>query len=138
MFFLGLAFFIFGIILFIAGINEMSDGMIGGAIFSGIIGVVIMLVFLNVSLSTKNLTGYVYSSEDRFGYTTAHIRFSENAGTDAQPEFCYRTNSPIGKKLAQYVGSDKKVSITIQPYFYVSNNPFQCGTDNMTVKEIKG
>lgn len=91
----------------------------------------------HLQISSKELTGYIYSSSNQFGYTTAHIRFSQNAGTDAQPEFCVKTNSTPGQAIQKYVGSGTKVKVQIPSFFYLTNNPFACGTTNMTIKEVK-
>lgn len=105
-----------------------------GAVFN-CLWFIIFLFSLNLQLSTQNLTGYIYSSEDRLGYTTAHIRFSEQAGTDSQPYFCVKTESKAGNDIHTYAGSGKKVKVTVPPYFYLANNPFACGTTKMHIEE---
>lgn len=102
-----------------------------------VIALFTLLLGIKFELGSQNLTGYIYSSENRFGYTTAHIRFSENAGTDEQPSFCVASDSEAGKKIQELVGSGKKVKVDIPSYFYFTNNIFACGTTNMTIKEVK-
>lgn len=118
--------------------SDFEEGWLGGA------GVLLVLAFfffvgaVHMDLSSQSLTGYIYSSSNNVaGYTTAHIRFSENAGTDAQPEFCVKADSDAGRAIAKYVGSGKKVKVEIPSYFYLANNPFVCGTTKMTVTEVK-
>lgn len=115
-----------------------SDGWAVLSMITGILGVLFTLFALNFSLGTKNLTGYIYSNEDQAGYTTGHIRFSENAGTDEQPMFCTPSNSEAARRIKQYSGSGEKVKVTVPPYFYWSNNPFACGTDKVTIELAKG
>ena len=93
-------------------------------------------LFVRLSWSTQNLTGYIYSADSALGYTTAHIRFSEQAGMDVQPSFCVKTNSDPGKQIKELVGSGKKVRITIPPYFYLAANPFACGTTEMVIEPL--
>jgi Pyruvate/2-oxoacid:ferredoxin oxidoreductase gamma subunit len=90
-----------------------------------------------MNIGSQNLTGFIYSSESRFGYTTAHIRFSQNAGTDAQPEFCVASDSDAGRAIQKYTGSDTKVTVNIPPYAYFSNSPWACGTTSMTIEQTK-
>lgn len=120
----------------------MANSSYGGEGW-GILGIFLLVVAfftflfsLNFKFGTENLTGYIYSSSDTAGYTKGHIRFSENAGTDEQPYFCAPSGSEAARKIKQYAGSGKKVAVTVQPYFYFSNNPFACGTDKVTVKPI--
>lgn len=113
-FWLGAGFIVFGVVWFIATLGS-----------------------INFAISAKNLTGYIYSSNTTVGYTHGHIRFSENAGQDVQPEFCAKADSEVGRKIAEYAGSGKKVRVTVPPYFYLSNNPFACGTTNTKIEEIK-
>lgn len=105
-----------------------------GFLFSGIFSLTALLVAVNLSFSTSNLTGYIYSADTTFGYTTGHIRFSEQAGTDAQPQFCVQADSEPGKKIVELAGSGKKVKVTIPPYFYFANNPFACGTTETKIE----
>lgn len=114
-----------------------GDAWGDAAMVFGIITVVAMLMATNVRFSTQTLTGYIYSAEDRVGYTEGHIRFSETAGEDVQPSFCAPSGSTAGKQIRELAGSGKKVRITIQPYFYFSNNPFACGTDKTVIEEVK-
>lgn len=96
------------------------------------------LFSMHLDLSSQNLTGYIYSSSTNWaGYTTAHIRFSEQAGTDAQPEFCVKADSDAGRAIAKYAGSGTKVKVEIPSYFYFSNGLGVCGTTNMKITEVK-
>ena len=131
---IGLVLTIFCAVAFFATDNE---GWGIGVMFFGIVFFFALLGSMNLRISTQELTGYIYSSSNRVGYTAAHIRFSQNAGTDAQPEFCVKTDSEAGRAVKKYVGSDTKVKIHIPGYFYFSNNPFACGTTNMTITETK-
>ena len=114
-----------------------GDGWGAGAMVLGMITVIAFLFSLNVRFGSEQLTGYIYSSSDRMGYTKGHIRFSETAGEDVQPSFCAPSNSKPGQQIREYAGSGKKVRINIQPYFYFSNNPFACGTPETVIEEIK-
>lgn len=130
--------------LFLMGIAKWreSDGYEGGGwlVAGGIVGVIWFIVFLmtfRLNTGTNNLTGYIYSSKTSFGYTTGHIRFSEQAGMDAQPSFCVKADSEAGKQITELAGSGKKVVVTEPAYFYFTNNPFACGTTNMKVEVVK-
>lgn len=134
------------IILTVLGIGcifkAISDDYDGEGWFVGgfVLLVISFFVFLptvNINWGTQNLTGYIYSNEDRAGYTVGHIRFSENAGTDEQPSFCAPSDSVAADKIKEYAGSGKKVKVTVPPYFYLSNNPFACGTNKVVVEEAK-
>jgi len=115
--------------------DDASQMWIGSGFWViGFIWVICFLTALNWQISSQQLSGYIYSSSDTRGFTTAHIRFSQNAGTDAQPEFCVKTNSTPGREIAKYVGTNTKVEVNIPSYFYFSNNPFACGTPNTSIK----
>jgi len=127
------------VLCFAKAINSTWDGegwFVGGFVLV-IIAFFVGLTTLNLQWGTQNLTGYIYSNEDRAGYTTGHIRFSENAGTDEQPSFCAPSDSEAANKIKEYSGTGKKVKVTVPPYFYFSNNPFACGTDKVNVTEVK-
>lgn len=109
-------------------------GMLG--IVLGVAWLVCFLTCLNWQISSQELTGYIYSSSTTRGFTTAHIRFSENAGTDAQPEFCVKADSVPGRAIEKYTGSGVRVRVNIPSFFYFSNNPFTCGTTNMTIQKV--
>lgn len=127
--------------LIVSIIRHFSDddgGTFG--LVSLILGIAWLICFLNClnwQVSSKELTGYIYSSSDKAGFTTAHIRFSQNAGQDVQPEFCVKADSKPGHDIRNYIGNNTKVKIHIPSYFYFSNNPFACGTTNMTIQEVK-
>lgn len=102
----------------------------------GIIWVIVFLLCFRVNTGTKTLTGYIYSSQTRFGYIVGHIRFSEQAGADVQPAFCTKADSEAGRAIKEHTGSGRKVVITEPPYFYLTNNPFACGTTGMKVELV--
>lgn len=102
----------------------------------GVIWLIAFLVSLNISFTNQNLTGYIYASQSTFGYTTAHIRFSQSAGQDVQPSFCVKTDSPVGQQIQRLAGSGQKVRVDIPRYFYFANNPFACGTTKMTITKL--
>lgn len=112
----------------ISGGDEGGIGWGVGYWSLGTVWVVAFLISLNINLGTNTYTGYVYSSESAFGYTSAHIRFSEQAGQDVQPSICVKSDSETGKQLAELTGSGKKVRVVEPPYLYFANNPFACGT----------
>lgn len=117
-----------------------GEGNILGAVLFYVFGVIWFLTFLmalNWSWSTDTLTGYIYSADSRAGYITGHIRFSEQAGQDVQPSFCVKADSEPGKQIRELAGSGQKVRVNIPPYFYFANNPFACGTTDMTIEKVK-
>jgi len=129
-----------GLVIGILGWHENEDWRSVGWLMSFVSGILVFITFwlsLHFSIGSQELTGYIYSYSYRVGYITAHIRFSQNAGTDAQPEFCVKTDSKAGRAIKKYVGSGTKVKVDIPPYFYFANNPFACGTTNMTIQETK-
>lgn len=63
--------------------------------------------------NAQSLTGYVYQRQERYGYANYSLRFSQNAGTDAQPSFCTKAGSDEDKEIQQYVGTDTKVQISV-------------------------
>jgi len=129
-----------GILWLVTRVKDGYEGNFYGAILFWVFGVIWIISFLlslNIQVSSTHLSGYIYSSDSAFGYTTAHIRFSQNAGTDEQPSFCVKSDSKAGKQIAELVGSGKKVQVNIPPYFYFSNNPFACGTTKMTIKQVQ-
>lgn len=127
------------VLCFAKGANNGYDyeGWFFGGFFLAFITLICFLFTLNFKFGTEHLSGYIYSNEERLGYTTGHIRFSENAGTDEQPHFCAPSDSQAAKDIRKYSGSGKKVAVEVKPYFYFSNNPFACGTDRVTVTEVK-
>jgi len=134
-----LVLFVLTLICFVIAVNSESVAslIIGGlSLFACIF---CTSAAVNLHATSDNYTGYIYSSEKSiFGVNTYHIRFSENAGMDKQPSFCVGTNhKDVSDKLNQYVGSGKKVQITYPAYFYLSNDPGTCGSDGITVKEVK-
>lgn len=103
---------------------------------TGFIWLFCFFAALNLQFGSSQLTGYIYSASDTAGYTTGHIRFSENAGTDQQPSFCAKSDSKAGQQIRELAGSGKKVSVTIPPFFYFSNNLFACGTTETKIRVV--
>jgi hypothetical protein len=137
-----IAAIILGLLALFCGVAAIAnsdnfEGWGAGFLFLGFLWMIAFFGALNMRISSQELTGYIYSSSNRTGYTTAHIRFSQNAGTDAQPEFCVKTDSEPGRAIQKYVGTDTKVKISIPGYFYFSNNPFACGTTKTVIQEVK-
>lgn len=125
-------------LLVISGFIFVYENSDWSAVVFPLSGILLLLAIpfsLRGSTADKRLSGYIYSSETNWsGYTTAHIRFSQNAGQDVQPSFCVKADSEAGRAIQQYVGTDTKVQIDIPRYFYFANNPFACGTTAMTIK----
>lgn len=115
---------------------EGNDWLALGFWVLGAVWIISLLTSTKVSFATENLTGYIYSADTKFGYTTAHIRFSEQAGQDVQPSFCVKSDSEPGRQILELAGSSKKVKVNIPPYFYFSNNPFACGTTDMKIQVV--
>lgn len=80
---------------------------------------------VSFNFGEQKLTGYIYYVEDTIGdKTVGHIRFSQTAGEDVQPEFCVHKED--GNYLRELAGSDKKVEVTIPAGFAISNI-WDCG-----------
>lgn len=107
------------------------------AVVFGIIWLIAFCVSMQFSPGTQHYTGYIYTTSNRFGYTTADIRYSQNAGVDTQPTICAPSNSKAGQEMVAVAGTNKKVNITVPSYFYFAENPFACGTSNITVDIIQ-
>ena len=71
----------------------------------------------NLNTGEKQYTGYIYSAEDGLARTVGHLRFSENAGMDEQPEFC--VNKEDGQQIKDLAGSGKKVKVVVPAGFRV-------------------
>lgn len=127
---------VLAILSFMATLNGSDAGPPLVVVF-GVLALISLLGSVNWRFGSQQLTGYIYSYSNRAGYTTAHIRFSQNAGTDSQPEFCVAANSDAGRAIQKYTGSNTKVDVNIPSYFYLANNPFACGTTNTTITEAK-
>src|SRR5690606_1822395 len=86
--------------------------------------------------SSQTLTGYVYQRQDRYGFVSYDLRFSQNAGMDAQPSFCVKAGSEADKQLIETVGKDDvKVEVFVPSAgFRVANNIFECSS----FAELKG
>lgn len=129
-----------GVILIFFLKAEFSDWPVFatlGWVTFGLVATASILIATKLNLSSQQLTGYIYSATTTWGYTTGHIRFSEQAGTDAQPEFCVSADSEAGKKIRELAGSSRKVKVTIPPYFYFDNNPFACGTTETAIEVVE-
>lgn len=86
--------------------------------------IICILCCIRINFGEKTFTGYIYSVEDSFwDRTNAHIRFSENAGTDAQPSFCVKKSE--SSELRELAGTSKKVRVTI-PVGVAFNLPMNC------------
>lgn len=120
--------------------SDLNDKWVAWCACSTIFGFLWLVTFclsLVIHIGGQELSGYIYSSSDRAGYTRAHIRYSQAAGADVQPAFCVKSDSVAGREIQKYVGSDSKVEIKIPGYFYLTNNPFACGTTNTIITEVK-
>lgn len=99
----------------------------------GLIAVVALFTGFKWHIGTDQYTGYIYSAESAFGYTTGHLRFSENAGEDSQPSFCV-VDAEQGDLVRSLAGSGKKVKVTVTSKgLFFSNNPFAC-SGNTTIE----
>ena len=96
--------------------------------FFGILAVAIMIICtMKWQVSDRDLTGYIYQRKERFGYVLYSLRFSQNAGEDAQPSFCVAAGSEQDEAMRKLVGKDEKVKVYIPSHhFRFSNNVFEC------------
>lgn len=108
----------------------------GAAILTGIALVIAFFMSFKWHIGTDQYTGYIYSAETAFGYTTGHLRFSENAGEDTQPSFCV-IDAEQGDLVRSLAGSGKKVKVTVSSRgVFFSNNPFACsGNTSIEIME---
>ena len=112
-------FTIFIILLIIAVVLTIIVGMddLGSGIAVGFIALLLLLIpfFMTFrwQIGEADYTGYIYSRDSQFGYTTYHIRFSENAGEDSQPSFTVAAGSDTEAKLDELVGSGTKVKVHV-------------------------
>lgn len=83
-----------------------------------ITAMVSLLFFIQWNTGEDIYTGYIYSTEDFFGKTSAHIRFSENAGADSQPSFC--VSAEDAQMVKELSGSGIKVKVTIPAGFSIA------------------
>lgn len=119
------------------------DEEIGGVLLVlglvlGVAWFVCFMLISNVKFGSDTLTGYVYSKDSFGGVNNYHIRFSENAGTDAQPSFCANKTSAISKKIDTYVGTGKKVRVEVPATgWYFSNDVIHCTSDPSSVTEAQ-
>lgn len=83
-----------------------------------------LLGFVHIDFGEDVYTGYIYSVEHVGDNTKIHLRFSENAGKDEQPEVCIDKKDDA--KLDGLINTGKKVKI-IKPYGGFKIVPFwQC------------
>lgn len=101
----------------------------GTAIFTGLTLCILLLFAIKWQPSSDTLTGYVYQRNNHYGYASYSLRFSQNAGMDAQPSFCVKADSEQDKKLSEVVGQDIKVQVSIPSKgIRLVNNPFECSS----------
>ena len=88
---------------------------------SGLVAGLFLLMFGAICIhwnpGEKQYTGYIYSAEDDIVITIGHLRFSENAGMDEQPEFCVDKND--GQIVKDLADSGKKVKVTVPAGFKI-------------------
>lgn len=109
------------------GLDGMAGGLIAGT--AGFFLIFALLFAVKWQYSSDTLTGYVYQRNDRYGFVEYSLRFSQNAGMDAQPSFCVKAGSPEDKQIAKYVGTNTKVQIaTPSSNFRIANNIFECAS----------
>lgn len=94
---------------------------------------IISLTFIGTG--EEILTGYVYSVEDSFDKTIAHIRFSKNAGTDKQPSICVKKENPVSDHLKELSGSDTKIKVRIPAGFAIAMWYGQCPIEAEILEE---
>ena len=92
---------------------EDEETGIGALAFALLILTVLFFMSFRWQIGEANYTGYIYSRDSRLGYTTYHIRFSQNAGEDNQPSFTVKAGSEEEAKLDKLVGAEKKVLIFV-------------------------
>lgn len=68
------------------------------------------LGFVHIDFGEDIYSGYIYSVEHVGDNTKIHLRFSETAGKDEQPEVCI--NKKDDAKLEGLINTGKKVKIT--------------------------
>lgn len=96
-------------------IGSMEDAGTGLLVGSAALIILVIPFFLTFrwQIGEADYTGYIYSRDSQFGYTTYHIRFSENAGEDTQPSFKVKAGGDTEAKLDELVGSGVKVKVHI-------------------------
>lgn len=102
-------------------VKEVLKAILGSIAIVGsyliVAGLIVALILcVQWSPGETQYTGYIYSAEDSFGdKTTGHLRFSEAAGKDNQPDFCVQKAD--GWRIKELAGSGKKVKVTIPAGF---------------------
>ena len=107
-----------------------DEGMvlIGLGVGAVIISVGCLSAATRFEIGTSQYTGYIYSTDTVWGYTTAHIRFSEQAGQDEQPSICFYGEE--AEKAKALTGTGVKVKIYEEGKgFTFVDNPFACGSE---------
>lgn len=121
--------FILLVVFVVLGLIALKDdgydylGII--AIISGVAALFVFVCFAKCKIGTEQYSGYIYSTEQKFGRVIAHVRFSESAGEDTQPAVCF--DGDEADKAISLAGTGQKVKIIVESKgFYFANNPFEC------------
>lgn len=98
--------------------NEDGIGVaVGAFVLTTLLSLFILLIPFLMSfrwqVSDDTYTGYIYSRDSSWGYTTYHIRFSQNAGEDKQPSFTVKSGSEQESEFDKLVGTDEKVKVRV-------------------------
>lgn len=83
--------------------------------------VLFSLGFVHIDFGEDIYSGYIYSVEHVGNNTKIHLRFSETAGKDEQPEVCIDKKDDA--KLDGLINTGKKVKI-VKPYGGIKIAPF--------------
>lgn len=112
MFALFLVLIILIIALFVVGWrkDEYLDVCWGLAIVLLMVSIFIAAQGLHIRTGESYYTGYIYQVSNKWNKAIGHIRLSQEAGTDSQPEFC--VDKKDAEVLTQYVGKNIKVKVT--------------------------
>lgn len=86
-----------------------------------IVVIFFLLGFVHIDFGEDIYSGYIYSVEHVGNNTKIHLRFSETAGKDEQPEVCIDKKDDA--KLDGLINTGKKVKV-IKPYGGVKIAPF--------------
>lgn len=112
------------ILIAMADVYEDLWQIIGSILIAAIL--ILVLVSFRWQISDQLYTGYIYSRDSVFGYTTYHIRFSKYAGEDKQPSFSVRAGSDEERELDRFVGTDKPVRVMVKASGpRLVDNPFE-------------
>lgn len=126
MFALFLILIILTIVLFVAGCGKYENAEVCWwlAIVTLIASIFLAILGLHIKTGESYYTGYIYQVSNEWSKAIGHIRLSQEAGTDSQPEFC--VDKKDAEVLTQYVGKNIKVKVT-EPagvMFTVTKCPF--------------